>query len=245
MTRKKPELKLLLHDEYVIALDKPPGIAVAESPSAFKAAVNAALSRENQPRAGTLAPSHRIDKHASGVVLLARTPVAEQSLHQQFEEGQATCVFEALVLGYVTQQAGEIETPLVYDKRAGKVRPHPQRGRAARTTFTILERLAGHTLLECIPVPGLVHQVRVHLASAGHPLAVDPLYGGGEAVLLSSFKSRYRASARHEERPLIDRLSLHLAEVRFHHPVAGISMTVRSPRPRDLRATVTQLARQL
>lgn len=247
MSGRQPALQLLLWDAEVVALNKPAGLSVTDNAREFRAAVLAALveaGQELQPRA-TLEPTHRIDKQATGVVLLARTARAFESLIQQFEEGRATCLYEALVLGYVIESSGAVTIPLIYDKRAGKMRTHPERGRAARTAFRVLERVAGHTLLECIPMPGLVHQVRVHVAAMGHPLAIDPLYGGGERVLLSSFKSGYRPSSRREERPLIERLSQHLAEVRFEHPVNGAPLRVRAPRPRDLDAAVTQLARQM
>ena len=111
------------------------------------------------------------------------------------------------------------------------------------TRYRILERLPGNTLLECRPLTGRQHQIRVHLAAIGHPLTVDPQYGGGESVLLSRYKSDYRPSSRRPERPLIERLTLHAARITFEHPHRGQPVTYESPIPRDLQATLRQLGR--
>ncbi len=105
------------------------------------------------------------------------------------------------------------------------------------------QHVAGTTLLECRPLTGRRHQIRVHLAAAGHPLTVDPLYGGGQSVLLSHYKPGYRPSRRHDERPLINRLTLHAARLTIEHPRSGERMTFEAPLPKDLRATINQLAR--
>jgi 23S rRNA-/tRNA-specific pseudouridylate synthase len=81
------------------------------------------------------------------------------------------------------------------------------------------------------------------MAAIGHPLSVDPLYGGGQAILLSHYKPRYRTNRRGEERPLIDRLTLHAARITFEHPTTRQPLTVEAPPPKDFRATVSQLAR--
>jgi 23S rRNA-/tRNA-specific pseudouridylate synthase len=83
------------------------------------------------------------------------------------------------------------------------------------------------------------------MAAIGHPLTVEPLYGGGMAVMLSSYKSDYRKSRRHEERPLIDRLTLHALRITIQHPRGTRAMTVEAPLPKDFRATLTQLGRLL
>jgi 23S rRNA pseudouridine1911/1915/1917 synthase len=244
--RKPAPRPALLHaDGDIIAIDKPSGMPVSESPRALRETVHGLTPEALRNPAAALEPVHRLEKHASGVLLMARTAGAFESLMRQFDAGQAVCVYEALVLGYVPSPEGEVVMPLVYDKRLGKMIAHESRGRAATTRWRVLERLAGHTLLECRPHPGLVHQVRLHMLTMGYPLAVDSLYGGGTQVLLSHFKTGYRTSSRHEERPLINRLSLHLARIEFAHPATGAAMTIESPRPRDLKATVTQLARAM
>jgi 23S rRNA pseudouridine955/2504/2580 synthase/23S rRNA pseudouridine1911/1915/1917 synthase len=152
-------------------------------------------------------------------------------------------VYYAIVVGVVAGD-GEIDLRVVFDQRHNCVRTTMlPRGKPALTRYRVLQRLAGHTLLECHPVTGRMHQIRVHLAAIGHPLAVDPLYGGGRAVLLSHYKPDYRPSTRRPERPLIDRLTLHAAQITFEHPATGERMTLKAPPPKDLRATITQLGR--
>jgi 23S rRNA-/tRNA-specific pseudouridylate synthase len=107
----------------------------------------------------------------------------------------------------------------------------------------VIERLPGMTLLHCFPLTGRQHQVRVHLQSIGLPLLVDPLYGNSSAFYLSSVKPNYRPSRRHEERPLIDRLTLHAEALSFTHPRTGEPVCVEAPLPKDFRATLTQLRR--
>ena len=118
-----------------------------------------------------------------------------------------------------------------------------KRGKPSRTSYHILQRVAGHTWLECRPLTGRMHQIRVHLAAIGHPLSVDPPYGGGQAIFLSHLKPNYHPNRREEERPLIDRLTLHAARIAFTHPAMEQSMSIESPVPKDLRSTLTQLAR--
>ena len=83
------------------------------------------------------------------------------------------------------------------------------------------ETFRGFTLLRCRPRTGRTHQIRVHLEHAFMPLVIDPIYGGGDRVMLSSFKSKYRPSKRHPERPLLERLSLHAESITFEHPTDG------------------------
>ena len=106
-----------------------------------------------------------------------------------------------------------------------------------------MQRLVGNTWLECRPQTGRTHQIRAHLAAIGHPLSVDPLYGGGQAVLLSHYKPGYQPNRRREERPLVNRLTLHAARIRFEHPATRQPVSFESPLPKDLRATLRQLGR--
>jgi 23S rRNA pseudouridine1911/1915/1917 synthase len=171
-----------------------------------------------------------------------RTAAAGRHLTRQFEEGRAQTVYLALVTGCV-EEDGEIDMLLRYDKRAGRLSASSRRGRPSLTRYRVVERVAGNTLLECRPLRERTDQVRAHLAAIGHPLSVDCEYGGGSAVLLSSYKPDYRPSGRHAERPLIDRLALHSASVFVAHPATGRPMRLTAPLPKDLRATLAQLRR--
>jgi 23S rRNA-/tRNA-specific pseudouridylate synthase len=116
-------------------------------------------------------------------------------------------------------------------------------GKRAMTEWTVLERFGGVALLRCQLLTGRQHQIRVHLSYVGTPLLVDELYGSAPAFYLSSMKSRYRASGRHEERPLIDRLTLHAESIEFTPPGRSDRLKITAEPPKDFRATLNQLRR--
>lgn len=187
-------------------------------------------------------PVHRIDRYASGIVVYARTLDAQRALSAQFARREVEKVYLALVAGRV-EHPGEVDLPLKPDKARRRVAVAHKHGKPSLTRFQVVRHLAGHTLLECRPLTGRLHQIRVHLASIGFPLAVDSLYGGGTQILLSQFKPGYRPSSRHPERPLIRRLTLHALRLTFRHPRTNDPVTYEALPPKDFRSTLTQLGR--
>jgi len=114
------------------------------------------------------------------------------------------------------------------------------RGKPARTVVTVLKSFEGYTLVEASSETERTHQVRVHLAALGYPVACDPLYGDGKPILLSSIKRRWKGDP-FEERPLLSRTALHAASIEFPHPRTNKIIRVEAPYPKDLRATLAQL----
>lgn len=238
-----PGFAVLHEDAQVLACLKPAGVAVeaerGDDERPFKAAILhhllAGADGRPPPRPRVV---HRLDKDTTGVVLVAKTKEALADLTRQLEERRVHKDYLALVLGAVKQDQGEVDLPLP-DPTA------PRRGGAprleARTRWEVVERFHTHTLLRCHPVTGRQHQIRQHLAAAGHPLAVDPLYGGGAALLLSKVKRGYRPKAQGEERPLLGRLSLHAERIVFRSPATGEAVEVVAPLPEDLEVTLRQL----
>lgn len=240
--RDKPELTILYADDALVVVDKPAGVLSA--PGRGKEPAVADLLREN-PDFGPRAPFrivHRLDRDASGVLLLARTLTAQRSLVAQFAQREVQKMYLALVNGFVTDD-GSVDLNIALDRRRQRMKASRGRGQTALTHYAIRERVVGNTLLECRPVTGRTHQIRVHMAAIGHPLSVDPVYGGAERLMLSDYKRDYRPSRRHPERPLIARLTLHATELKFTHPDTGVPMTLAAPEPKDLRATLSQLRR--
>ena len=232
---------ILFSDAALLVVDKPAGLLSAPGRTGddVRTALRAAgLVGDSEP----LRLVHRLDRETSGVLVLARTLSAQRSLTAQFYARTVEKTYLGLVSGYVTAD-GEVDLPLQVDRGGGRVRVHGRRGKPAVTRFHVLQRVAGNTLLECRPLTGRTHQIRAHLAAIGHPLAVDPLYGGAEAVYLSHYKQGYRPSARHDERPLIARLTLHALRIAFDHPDSGERVSFEAPIPKDLRATLNQLSR--
>lgn len=233
----------ILHvDGEVLVVDKPSGVLLTRGRGENVGLPDLLGGHGGLPDDEPFRVVHRLHEHASGVVVYARTPAGERNLIQQFAQGQAETTYLALVSGYV-ECDGEISIALHYDKRAGKLRASHRRGNPVLTRYSIVERVAGNSLLECRPVKERTDQVRVHLAAIGHPLTIDADFGGGRAVLLSDYKPGYRPSGRHAERPLVERLTLHAAAVSFRHPGTDASMRFTAPLPKDLRATLVQLRR--
>ncbi len=240
--RRAPAPKIIHVDAELVVVDKPADLLSVPGRSADPSVIE--LLRESPSLSDNPACRvvHRLDRDASGVLVLARTLAAQQSLVRQFAHRDVEKTYLALVSGYVPED-GEVNLPLTIDVRRQIARVAGARGKPSCTRYHIAQRLAGHTLLECQPITGRMHQIRAHLAAIGFPLAVDPLYGGGQAVLLSSFKSGYRPSRKHDERPLIDRLTLHALRITFAHPATGERTTFEAAPPKDLRATISQLGR--
>lgn len=238
---RAPEPQILYEDDQFVAVDKPAHMLSA--PGRGSAPCLPEWLRQRPNGRGAYRIVHRLDRDASGVILFARTLPAQRRLTAQFVHRQVDKVYLALVSGRV-EQDGEIDVPLAYDRELHRVRVvKPGRGKSAVTHFKVVEHFPGNTLVECRPLTGRTHQIRAHMAFIGHPLTVDPDYGGGLALMLSQFKPRYKPSRGHDERPLIARLTLHAARIHFRHPRDEREMTLEAPLPKDFRATVNQLQR--
>ncbi len=238
--KRKPLLVQVLHaDADLLVIDKPPGLVCV--PGQRARSVREALEAQGiLAEDDELRPVHRIDRHASGVVAYARNIDAQRKLTAQFVSRTVEKVYLALAKGHV-QSAGEVDLPLKTDKSHRRVVVAGKDGKPSLTRYLVMERLAGHTLLECRPRTGRLHQIRVHLSAIGHALGVDPLYGGEKEICLSHYKAGYRPDARWGERPLIRRLTLHAWRLTVRHPRTDEEVTFEAPVPKDLRATIRQL----
>lgn len=237
---------VLYEDAEVLACMKPPGVAVeaerGEDARPFRAAIlHHLLGGRSSFDAEVPRPRvvHRLDKDTTGVVLVAKSKQALSDLTRQLEAREVQKDYLALVLGAVHRDAGEVDAPLPDPAapRRGGARPLVE----ARTAWEVVERFHTHTLLRCHPVTGRQHQIRQHLAGLGHPLAVDPQYGGGERLLLSKVKRGYRPKGKGDERPLLARLSLHAERITFRSPASGERVVVEAPVPDDLAVALRQL----
>lgn len=243
LTRRRSPLAEILHlDPEMLVVNKPSGVVLGPGRAGRVGLPDLLAEQAGLPADEPFRIVHRLHENASGVVVYARRRSVQRDLIGQFSEGRAQTIYLALVTGHVDAD-GEIDTPLYFDKRAGKLQASERRGRPASTRFRVVERVAGNTLLECEPVREQTDQVRAHLAAFGHALAVDPELGGGYAMLLSDYKADYRPNRRRVERPLVNRLTLHAARVTLCHPATRAPLEFTAPLPRDLRATLNQLRR--
>ena len=251
---------VLFEDEDVLVVDKPAGLAVEpERWERGRACIAGALLELALERAGVeprdaAQPTeglgfrprivHRIDKDTSGVLVVAKTLEAERALREAFAGRRVAKSYLALVEGEHPLADGEeerIEMPIAPDRRRSGRMIVDDRGKEAATRVRVARRFRGYTLLECAPETGRTHQIRVHLAALGFPLAIDPLYGRRDALLLSALKRGYKPKRGAVERPLMDRLSLHARSVRFEADVLGREIAVESELPKDFARVLKQL----
>ena len=213
-------LRILYEDADLVAIDKPAGMVVHAGAGIHTGTlVNALLHHfaSLSKVGGELRPGivHRLDRYTSGVLLVAKTDPSHRALAAQFAGREIEKVYLALVHGAVRAEEGRIEKPIARDPvRRVRMTARLEHGRAASTRYRVLRRWPAFTLLELRIGTGRTHQIRVHLASIGHPVAGDRLYG---------------APARTEGMPPLDRYFLHAHRIRFHLPSSGEEIMVESP----------------
>jgi 23S rRNA pseudouridine1911/1915/1917 synthase len=216
---------VLYEDEDLVAVDKPAGMVVHAGAGVHSGTlVNALLHRfaALSGVGGPLRPGivHRLDRHTSGVLLVAKNDAAHQQLAAQFSGRRVEKVYLALVHGRVAPESGRIERPIARDPvHRTRMTARLASGRAAWSEYRVLRRFARFTFLEVRIGTGRTHQIRVHLASIGHPVAGDALYG---------------APARIEGVPPLGRYFLHAHRIRFRLPSTGEELVVEAPLPASL-----------
>ncbi len=234
---RRAAVEVLFADETIVVANKP-----ADLP-AWDVDDEADSLRSELKLPPEAAPVYWIDDGASGIAVLAKSDDARRSFSGQRDSGRLSVELLAIVRATLPGEGATIDEPILPSPTGGRARVSHTHGRPAATPWRTVDAYAGYALLECAPRTDERHQVRLHLQATGMPLAVDPLYGGGRELMLSSFKPDYRPSRRHEERPLIARLTLHVVRVAFDHPKTAEPMRFEAQPPRDFRAAVTQLGK--
>lgn len=231
---------IVFEDSLLIVFAKEGGLPVVPDPFDRK---RGSLMEPVLARYGdTAANVHRIDTAASGLVLVAKTKPAQDSLSGQFQAKTVGNFQEALVVGAPAEDRYTVELVLKADESApNKMCVVKKHGLTAATEVRVLARYGKFTHVECRPLTGRKHQVRVHLAATGTPVLNDPLYGSGQRLLLSDLKRGYKG--RDEERPLMTALALHAGRLEIAHPTSGERMTFTTPRPKEFEVALKNLER--
>jgi len=226
-------LRFVHEDDRLLVVDKPAGLSVhpgAGRPSGTL--VNALLHhvKDLSGIGGVLRPGivHRLDRGTSGLLVVAKDDAAHRDLARQFAGRTVEKEYMAIVLGVPTRKTGSIRAAIgrdpVHRKRMSVRAP---RGRAAASDYTVIETLDGAALVRVRIHTGRTHQIRVHLASIGHPVAGDATYGGTRPP--SSRRAASKAALGRLARP-----ALHAAHLAFTHPGTGVRVVFDSPLPADL-----------
>lgn len=234
-----PVFRIIFEDEDVIIVDKPPGLVVHPGAGRPGNTLVDALIRTRPEMIGVGEPDrwgvvHRLDRDTSGVMVLAKTPVAHAALSAQFKEHSVHRIYLALVRGNPGDDSGLVDAVIGrHHKDRKRMSTATGKGRRAVTRWRVLRRLNGLTFLEVTPETGRTHQIRVHLASVGLPVAGDPVYGrlrkkGGitDPQIVEGLKK-------------LDRQALHAAELGFIHPRDGKYVEFSSPLPADIQALLS------
>ena len=198
-------------DSHLLVLEKPSGLlSVPAKPPGTQDCLEA-RARAAYPDALLV---HRLDGDTSGVMVFARTKLAQRHLNWQFERRQVSKTYVARVAGHVDGEAGRIDLPLISDwpNRPKQMVCH-ERGRPSVTDWRVIGREADATRLKLTPLTGRSHQLRVHLLALGHPILGDPFYASGAALEAA------------------DRLQLHAARLGFRHPEGGAHVAFSSAVP--------------
>ncbi len=236
------DLEILYEDRDLLALNKPPGLVV--HPGAGRRSgtlLNALLHHcpELKEIGEVSRPGlvHRLDKDTSGVMVVAKTALAHASLVSQFAAREIEKRYLAVVWGRLPEAAGRIDKEIGrHPTLRQRMSVRPRRGRAAATRWRVLQELPGPlTLVELAPETGRTHQLRVHLASEGHPVLGDATYGGGVSRLKDNPHGKVL-------KPLLHRQLLHAWRLTVTHPRSGKHLSWEAPLPDDFQAVIDKLA---
>ncbi len=224
------ELALVHVDDQVIVVDKPSDLVVHPGSGVKDSTLANGLLARFPDIAGVGEPLrpgivHRLDRGTSGVLMVARTDAAYDSLVAQLAARTVSRVYRVLVGGLVEAEAGLVDAPLGRSLRDPTRRAVVADGKDARTRYEVLERFGDHdcTLLACRLETGRTHQIRAHLSAIEHPVIGDERYGG-------------------ERLEGLNRPFLHAAHLGFDHPATGQRMGFDSPLPKELEAVLSRLS---
>jgi 23S rRNA pseudouridine1911/1915/1917 synthase len=226
--RAEPHVDLLLvyEDDALAVIDKPAGLVVHPAPGHPSGTLADGLKQRGTTwsllggaeRAGIV---HRLDRNTSGLLVVAKTEAAHRSLARQLSDRTLGRTYWALAHGGFREESGTIDAPIGRHPRDRRRMAIIEGGREALTDFRVVERLNGATVLELSLRTGRTHQIRVHLASIGHPIIGDTVYGRADTAL--------------------GRPALHAMRLRLVHPVDGTERTFDSPLPPELVAARDRL----
>jgi 23S rRNA pseudouridine1911/1915/1917 synthase len=241
-------LAVVYEDEHLIVIDKPAGLVVHPAPGHAAGTLVNALIRHCGTSllgvGGVRRPGivHRLDKDTSGLLVAAKTDAAHRGLAELFADHGRTGSLEreylALVWGGFDAAAGKVAAPIGRDprRRERMAVAAEERGRHATTHWRLKEAFGPASLIACRLETGRTHQIRVHMASIGHPLLGDLVYGAGFKTKAARLSGRAKAALAE-----LDRQALHASVLGFEHPATGGKLRFESPPPEDFSQLIKAL----
>ena len=246
------EIPVLYEDEHLLAVNKPPLLLSSpdrydpDRPNLMKLlhrGITQGAAWARQRNLNYLMNAHRLDFETSGVMLLAKNKPALVALANLFGSEKPLKTYVALVHGAPEEDTFRVDAKLApHPARPEFIRVEERRGKRSITEFSVRERFWKYTLIECRPLTGRTHQIRVHLRHVRLPIVGDAHYGG-KPLLLSRLKPGYRLKPGQEERPLIPTTALHAEKLIVVHPFTNQPVEISAPWPKDLTVGVKYLRR--
>ena len=233
-------LDVVFENESLIALNKPAGLLSIPDREGKELSLKSML-QESWPDIYTV---HRLDRETSGLIIFAKNAAAHKHFSLQFENRKTIKIYNGLVIGAVQNEQGSIDAPIAENMvKRGTMIIH-RRGKQALTDYKVLQNFRLYSWMQFQIHTGRTHQIRIHVKEIGHPLACDTIYGDGKAVLLSSFKNKFKLSKDVlEEKPLLNRLALHASQLKITD-IDNTLLELEAPLHKDLRATLQQLQKR-
>lgn len=232
----------LIIEEHIdwIAINKPSGLLSIPDREGKEVSLKSLLKE----RYGDIFTVHRLDKDTSGLIVFARNEAVHKHLSLQFEERQTKKIYQGLVIGSLAEAKGSINSPIAEHPALNGTMIVHRKGKESLTDYEVMDDFGIYSFVQFRIHTGRTHQIRVHMKEIGHPIVCDPLYGDGKPVLVSSLKSKFKLSKDvEEERPILNRLALHAYLLTFHDR-KGKLIELEASLPKDMRATLQQLAKR-
>jgi 23S rRNA pseudouridine1911/1915/1917 synthase len=223
--------QVLFRDEFLIAINKPPGVETNPTPARYKGSLYEALLRFlknpvrplDRPELGMV---QRLDRETSGVMVFSIHRKAHKPLTASFRDRKIRKIYRVLVEGPLSHEKGEFRSLLARSRATNRMKSVPRGGREAITLYRVLETYPGASLVEVEIPTGRSHQIRVHFAEAGHPLLGDGKYGRKDIPGVVE----------------CERAMLHAYRLYLSHPIEGRNLCLEAPLPEDMKKIICRLA---
>ena len=239
---KSNRWEIVFEDDHLMVIDKPAGLLSIpdrydpDIPNLYQSLLS---YRES------IYVNHRLDKDTSGLIVFSKTEECHKRLSELFENQNIEKLYKAILLGTPALEVAQIDLSISANRSGKKGMLVNPKGKTALTKYRVLKDWGSYALVELKLLTGRTHQIRVHMSAINCPIICDSLYGDGRSFFLSDIKMKYRRSHNKEEKALLSRQALHAHQLSFVHPVTNEEMLFNSELPKDMRAVINQLDKNL